>query len=132
MILFRPYEEYVDEIIGRHMINAVNVSMTYILNELDNRLNHNAPVFKINLELQIPDLVFIPALDMENSKTGLMVIIQNLIVDIYNMTDKIPRVAQPPIEERMERTEEEETEIIYEATYECECPNFNLIQGHLQ
>lgn len=121
-----------DEIIGRHMINAVNVSMTYLLNELDNRLQHNAPVFKINLELQIPDLVFIPALDMENSKSGLMVIIQNLIVDIYNMTDKIPRVAQPPIEERMERTEEEETEIIYEATYECESLNSHLIQVRWQ
>lgn len=121
-LLFRPYEEYVDKIVGERIMDAVLTSIKYLYYEMDNRMDHNAPLFRVFLELQVPHMVFIPSLDLNDKSNGLNVIMQNLVIDIYNMTDKIPRIAQPPVIDRTDENGE-----IYEATYECEsCMNFSI------
>lgn len=61
---------------------------------MENRLEHNAPLIEVKYELQVPLAVFIPNLDT-SSGTGLMGLIDEIIVDIYSMSDMIPRIAQP-------------------------------------
>jgi dynein heavy chain len=92
--LFRPYQEYVDNIIARELVSAIKESMRYLKVEMENGRGQNAPVFEIRLELQIPDIVFIPSLEFW-SKYGLMATIENMILQIYNMSTMIPRITQP-------------------------------------
>lgn len=99
-ILFRAYEEYIDSIVGDELIDAIKFSIRYILMEMSKRTekDKNTPLFNVKLELQIPDMVFIPPLDSE--ELSLQEIIQNMILYIYNMSSMIPKIAQPPEEER--------------------------------
>lgn len=60
---------------------------------MENRLEHNAPLFEVKYELQVPLAVFIPHLDT-SSGTGFMGLIDEIIVDIYSMSDMVPRIAQ--------------------------------------
>lgn len=83
--------------------------MRYIKFEIENRLDHDAALFEIHLELQPPHIVFIPNLN-DNSSYGFITIIEGLITDIYCMSDVFPRIVQP----------ENDTELPQEiVTYEC-------------
>lgn len=99
--LYRAYQEYMDEIVGAAIMNAIAVSIKYIKSEIENRFEHDAPIFEVKYELQPPNAIFIPNLDT-SSGTGFMALIDEIIVDIYSMCDMIPRIAQPPEHERRE------------------------------
>lgn len=118
--LFRPYQEYVDGLIGTAIMDGVATSIKYIKDEMENRFEHDAPIFEVKYELQNQLAVFIPNLDTL-SPNGFMALVDELIVDIYSMCDMIPRVAQPPIEERKVLEGDAEpgsTADTYVATYE--------------
>lgn len=119
--LFRPYEEYIDGIVSEEILKAINLSMKYIVFEMENRLEHNSPLFEIKLELQKPSIVFVPSLDV-NHKAGFNELIEEIIMDIYMMSDLIPRVAQPP---EIERTEDGQ---VFIATYEQHLANDTSIE----
>lgn len=93
LALYRAYEEHVDSVICREIIEALHVSLKYIHFEMDNRLDHDAPVFEVLLELQPPKIVFLPEMDLRSK--GLLFIINSMIENILNMTNMIPLVAQP-------------------------------------
>jgi dynein heavy chain, axonemal len=94
--LFRPYEEHIDRVIWREVEESVRVSVKYIKFEMENRLEHNAPIFEVNLELQPPKIVFIPEMDtsLANAR-GMMKIVKDMVGNILNITEMIPLVAQP-------------------------------------
>lgn len=115
--LFRPYEEYIDEIVSEEILKAINLSMKYIVFEMENRLEHNTPLFEVKLELHEPSIVFVPSLDA-NHKSGFIQLIDEIIMDIYMMSDLISRVAQPP---QSERTDENGQ--VFIATYEQHLAN---------
>lgn len=90
--------------------------MKYIKFEIENRLEHDAALFEIRLELQPPYLVFLPSLD-DDTSYGFFTIIEGLITDIYCMSDLFPRIVQPENNvESPQQTDNDETKII---TYEC-------------
>lgn len=120
-LLFDAYEVYVDGIIGKHLMDAVMTSILYILNEIDNRLEHNTPLFEVKLELQEPYLIFIPSLDLSHP-AGFITMLEELIMCIYSMVDMIYRIHQPP---ETERTEKDGS--IYRATYESTWKESDLI-----
>lgn len=94
--LFRPYEEHIDSVIWREMREALRVSIRYIKFEMENRLEHDAPIFEVKLELHEPRIVFFPIMDLSTaSPVGLLGIISLMIANILNITDMIPLVAQP-------------------------------------
>lgn len=94
--LFRPYEEYIDSLIGTEILDAIVISIKYLKNEMENRLENDAAIFEVKLELQIPQIVFWPELVINfESSRGLLNIIESMIMNIDNISDMIPLVAQP-------------------------------------
>lgn len=90
-------------------------SIRYIKFEMENRLEHNSPVFEVNYELQRPNAFFRPNLDTSDpTKSGFLAFIDEVIIDIYSMADMVARVAQPPESQRLS---EDGTPFV--ATYEC-------------
>lgn len=85
---------------------------------MENHYEHNAPIFEVKFELQRPHVMFMPNLD-PSSSVGFMALIEELIMDIYSMSDMITRVAQPPVAERID-----DEDVPYIATYECELLEF--------
>ena len=60
---------------------------------MENRYDHDTPLFEVLLELQPPKIVFLPAVEM--SDRGLLGEINSMMGNILNVTDMIPLVAQP-------------------------------------
>lgn len=95
--LYKAYEDYVDDLVGKAIMDGIAISIRYIKFEMENRLEHNAPVFEVKYELQKPNAVFIPHLDTSGEvSAGFMAMIDEIIVAIYDMCDMIPRVKQSP------------------------------------
>ncbi|XP_037911922.1 dynein beta chain, ciliary-like [Hermetia illucens] len=92
-LLWRDYEVYVDEIVGNELIKAIMNSIKYLKFEMENRFDYDAPIFEVKMELQEPAVVYIPNIDPQ-SNDGFLALIENIIKDMYNMSDMIPRVAQ--------------------------------------
>lgn len=59
---------------------------------MENRLEHNAPLFEVKYELQVPHDVFIPNLDT-SSEIGFMKVIDDMLLSIYAMSDVIRRIS---------------------------------------
>ncbi|XP_070509872.1 dynein beta chain, ciliary-like [Chironomus tepperi] len=96
--LYRAYEEHLDILILKEIQNALHVSLSYMKIEMENRMEKiDAPLFEVKLELQEPILCYFPAMDsnLKNIK-GFLYIITTMIANVFNMTDMIPMIAQPP------------------------------------
>ncbi|XP_039431337.1 dynein beta chain, ciliary-like isoform X4 [Culex pipiens pallens] len=98
MVLFRPYQEYVDSLVSKEILDSIHTSVRYIKFEMEDRLEHGAPIFEIKYELHPPKTRFVPTLDPFDP-TGFLALVEGLMTDIYCMCT-IPRVAQPPESER--------------------------------
>lgn len=94
--LYRPYEEYVDEIVSKEILAAIETSIGYIKREIDNvaEVNITYPIIETKFDLQNPLMVFIPNLEAD-SKHGLIACVESIIIDIFGMTDMITRIVQP-------------------------------------
>ncbi|BFF92572.1 dynein beta chain ciliary [Drosophila madeirensis] len=95
--LFREYEMYVDKIIAESLLDAVITSTTYLRMEVENRFEHNSPIFEIFMELQEPNVVYFLNLDV-SSKTGFSVFVDTLLSNISGQMSLLYRVAQDPPE----------------------------------
>lgn len=96
LVLFRPYEEYIDGEIWKEIEKALKESMKYVKYEMENRKGRNIPLFDVKLELLVPRIVYLPTMNMNMSNPqGLLEIITTMIANILNMSDMIPLVAQP-------------------------------------
>lgn len=100
--LYRPYEEYIDNLIGNEVMGAIRTSVQYIKFEMENRLERNVPIFEVKMDLQLDRVVYLPALDLNYKKFSLIALIEDLLMDIYQMSDEINRVVQLPLEERLD------------------------------
>lgn len=82
---------------------------------MENRLEHNAPLFEVDYKLKRPNAFFLPNLDTSDpTKSGFLAFMDEVIIGIYSMADMVTRVAQPPESERLS-----EDGIPFTATYEC-------------
>ncbi|XP_073817376.1 dynein beta chain, ciliary-like [Musca autumnalis] len=95
--LFREYEKYVDEEIAKELLDAVITSITYLRMEIENRYEHDAPVFEILMELQEPHVCYFPDLH-PSSKVGFTAHMTTILEDMYHMMELLPRCAQDPPE----------------------------------
>ncbi|KAF4519850.1 hypothetical protein B566_EDAN005192, partial [Ephemera danica] len=91
------YVAYVDDIVSDGLLCTVGCSLAYIADNMD---PHNVPppLFEARLELQEPNLIFVPPLDdtstsEPDSPRGYPVIVRGLIEQIVRMATLIPRVA---------------------------------------
>lgn len=111
--LYHPYEEYMDKLVGDEVMNAIRTSVQYIKYEMENRHERNVPIFEVKMELQLDRVVYLPALDLNYKRFSLIALVEDLLMDIYEMSDEINRVVQGPEEERLD-----ENGIPYMETYE--------------
>lgn len=103
VVLFRPYEEYIDSVIWLEIQEALRISIKYLKFEMEDRLERNAPMFEVKLDLQSTEIVFVPpmtskvdGISMSSREAGgLLDIITSMIEHILNISEMIPLVAQP-------------------------------------
>ena len=72
--------------------NAIHCSLNYLLEFTDAKHNQ-APLFEAKLELQQPDMVFIPSLDFGISD-GFYDLVEGIVSDIYKMASLVKRLAE--------------------------------------
>ncbi|XP_036139541.1 dynein beta chain, ciliary [Monomorium pharaonis] len=105
MIKWKPYLVYVDNLISKALIQAASTrykpnyfsrnvsiycSICYLLDETDPE-SSVLPLFEIHLSLDIPHVVFRPAVDPDNPE-GFYIFYENLLLDIMRMGTLISRV----------------------------------------
>ncbi|XP_044152524.1 dynein axonemal heavy chain 9 [Bufo gargarizans] len=90
--VWKAYVDYIDETVLDGFFNAIECSLKFILDNMDAKAAL-APLFEVQLDLVVPDMVFRPSLDLGTSD-GLYDIIEGLINDIYKTSSLVPRLSK--------------------------------------
>ncbi|KAL0281201.1 UNVERIFIED_CONTAM: hypothetical protein PYX00_002260 [Menopon gallinae] len=88
--VWHSYVQYIDSVVSDIVLRTIGCSLGYLTENMDSSKNL-APLFEVQLELQDPEIVFMPPLDLDESD-GFITIIEELIADIMAMAKLIPRV----------------------------------------
>lgn len=88
---WKAYVEYLDEMVVEGFFHCISCSLNYLLDNTDSK-NQLHPLFEARLELQAPDMVFVPSLDY-NVPAGLYDLIDGIITDIYQQSSLVQRLA---------------------------------------
>uniref|UniRef100_A0A803VXV6 Dynein axonemal heavy chain 17 n=1 Tax=Ficedula albicollis TaxID=59894 RepID=A0A803VXV6_FICAL len=86
---WKVYLDYVDEIVLDGFFTAIECSLKYLLENPEAGL---APLFEVQLDLVIPDLVFHPPLD-PGTNDGFCDMVENLLQGIFHISSLVPRLA---------------------------------------
>ena len=89
--LWKAYVEYLDEMVVEGFFHCVGCSFNYLLENTDVK-NPVSPLFEARLELQAPEMVFVPSLDY-NVPNGFYDLIDGIIADIYQQSSLVNRLA---------------------------------------
>lgn len=106
--MWKAYVDYVDEMVVDGFFNTIHCSIKFLLDNTDPKIEVD-PLFEAQLELQVPEMVFIPSLDY-GVADGFYDLVDGLVGDIYKQAFLIPRLAahsgqenyQPDLEEMEE------------------------------
>ncbi|XP_065503599.1 dynein axonemal heavy chain 9 [Caloenas nicobarica] len=90
--IWKAYVDYVDEIVLDGFFTAIECSLKYLLENTDPK-EGLAPLFEVQLDLVIPDLVFQPSLD-PGTNDGFYDMVEGLLNDIYRISSLVPRLAE--------------------------------------
>ncbi|XP_062567134.1 dynein beta chain, ciliary-like [Saccostrea cucullata] len=88
---WKAYVDYVDEMIVDGFFNTIHCSLKFLLDQTDSK-NNPTPLFEAQLELQVPEMVFIPSLDY-GVADGFYDLVDGLVGDIYKQASLIGRLA---------------------------------------
>ncbi|KAJ7420209.1 hypothetical protein BTVI_22374 [Pitangus sulphuratus] len=88
---WKAYVDYVDEIVLDGFFTAIECSLKYLLENTDPKAGL-APLFEVQLDLVIPDLVFHPSLD-PGTHDGFSDMVESLLNGIYRISSLVPRLA---------------------------------------
>ncbi|NXH32764.1 DYH9 protein, partial [Myiagra hebetior] len=88
---WRAYLDYVDEMVLDGFFTAIECSLKNLLESTDPKAGL-APLFEVQLDLVIPDLVFHPPLD-PGASDGFCDMVENLLNGIYGISSLVPRLA---------------------------------------
>ncbi|NXB13890.1 DYH9 protein, partial [Rhagologus leucostigma] len=88
---WKAYLDYVDEIVLDGFFTAIECSLKYLLENTDPKAGL-APLFEVQLDLVIPDLVFHPPLD-PGASDGFCDMVESLLNGIYRVSSLVPRLA---------------------------------------
>ncbi|XP_066468990.1 dynein axonemal heavy chain 9 [Tiliqua scincoides] len=89
--VWKAYLEHVDEIVLDGFFNAIECSLKYLLENTDSKAGL-APLFKVQLDLSVPEMVFLPSLDV-GASDGFYDMVEALVNDVYRISSLIPRLA---------------------------------------
>ncbi|XP_074967774.1 dynein axonemal heavy chain 9 [Phalacrocorax aristotelis] len=90
--IWKAYVDYVDEIVLDGFFTTIECSLKYLLENTDSKAGL-APLFEVQLDLVIPDLIFHPSLD-PGTNDGFYDMVESLLNDIYRISSLVPRVAE--------------------------------------
>ncbi|KAK2510561.1 hypothetical protein Q9233_017618 [Columba guinea] len=90
--IWKAYVDYVDEIVLDGFFTAIECSLKYLLENTDPKAGL-APLFEVQLDLVIPDLIFQPSLD-PGTNDGFYNMVEGLLHDIYRISSLVPRLAE--------------------------------------
>ncbi|NWI20364.1 DYH9 protein, partial [Crypturellus soui] len=90
--IWKAYVDYVDEIVLDGFFTAIESSLKYLLENTDPKAGL-APLFEVQLDLVIPDLIFRPSLDPA-ANDGFYDMMESLLNDIYRVSSLVPRLAE--------------------------------------
>ncbi|EGI59469.1 Dynein beta chain, ciliary [Acromyrmex echinatior] len=129
MATWKPYLAYVDNLISKALIQAASTSICYLLDETDPE-SDVSPLFEIHLSLEIPHIVFHPAVDPDDPES-FYTFYEGLLLDIMRMGTLIPRVDPDIATERdhygVDLAEEENIVFMLEET--CNRIKLGLVQA---
>lgn len=95
--IFKPYVEYVDNIISNKLIEAVSTSLAHLREEMAEE-PENYPLFEILLELHEQSLVYVPSI-LSDDPEGFHCFIEKLFNNMYRMGEIMGRLNQERGEE---------------------------------
>ena len=72
------YILYCDDIVHKNLLHTVGVSIAYLADNMD-PANNFPPLFESRLELEIPNLIFIPSLDPTDANS-----FNHLLINLVN------------------------------------------------
>ncbi|NWQ82098.1 DYH9 protein, partial [Columbina picui] len=90
--IWKAYVDYVDEIVLDGFFTAIECSLKYLLENTDPKAGL-APLFEVQLDLVLPDLIFQPSLD-PGTNDGFYDMVEGLLNDIYRISSLVPRLAE--------------------------------------
>ncbi|NXF34813.1 DYH9 protein, partial [Nyctibius bracteatus] len=90
--VWKAYVDYVDEIVLDGFFAAIECSLKYLLENTDPKAGL-APLFEVQLDLVVPDLIFRPSLD-PSTNDGFYDMVESLLDDIYRISSLVPRLAE--------------------------------------
>lgn len=89
--IWKAYVDYVDEFVVDGFFNTINCSLNFLLDNTETK-NSPLPLFEAHLELQVPEMVFMPSLDY-GVADGFYDLVDGLVGDIYKQSSLVPRLA---------------------------------------
>ena len=89
--IWKAYIEYLDEMVVEGFFQCIHCSLHYMLSSTDIK-QVQCPLFEARLELQAPDMVFVPSLDL-NVNGGFYDIIEDILLDVYQQSSLVKRLA---------------------------------------
>ncbi|XP_036372722.1 dynein heavy chain 9, axonemal [Megalops cyprinoides] len=90
--VWRAYVDYIDEMVIDGFFNTIECSLKFLLDNTDPKAGL-APLFEVQLELRVPDMVFIPSLEF-GASDGFYDLVEGIINDIYRISSLMPRLAE--------------------------------------
>ena len=82
---WQNYIEYLDEMVVEGFFQCILCSLNFMLTNTDSKLVSN-PLFEARLELQTPEMVFVPSLSF-NVPGGLYDMMEDILSDFYSIAD---------------------------------------------
>jgi len=90
--IWRAYVDYLDDMVLDGFFNCIHCSLNYLLENTDAKHNMTG-LFEAKLELQQPEMVFIPSLDFGISD-GFYELVEGIVNDVYKMASLVKRLAE--------------------------------------
>ncbi|KAK9702182.1 Dynein heavy chain region D6 P-loop domain [Popillia japonica] len=89
---WEAYQDYLDKMISKKLIEAVNTTFTYFVTEMQDN-GKSYPFFEILAELHEPLVVYVPTIDLDDPQNFLN-FVQALLEDAQKMGKRMPRVGK--------------------------------------
>lgn len=90
--IWKAYVDYVDEMVVDGFFNTIHCSLKFLLDNTDAK-NNPDDLFKAILELQAPEMVFVPSLEF-GVPDGFYDLVDGLVGDIYKQASLVKRLAE--------------------------------------
>ncbi|XP_067320917.1 dynein axonemal heavy chain 9-like [Anolis sagrei] len=88
--VWNAYLEHVDEMVLDGFFNVIECSLKYLLENTDPKAGL-APLFKVQLDLSVPEMVFHPSLDA-GASDSFYDLVEALVNDIFRVSSLMPRL----------------------------------------